>query len=60
MNMSQTPSEWTQRFGGITTKVTGLRPATLGSEFEQRPQLRVHRFVILLLLQYLGAAAPYE
>jgi len=27
-------------------EVTGLRPATLSSEFRQRPQLRVHRFVI--------------
>jgi len=30
----------------ITMEVTGLRPATLSSEFRQRPQLRVHRFVI--------------
>ena len=28
-----------------TLKVTGLRPATLDSKFEQQPQLRVHRFV---------------
>ena len=30
----------------VTLKATGLKPATLGSEFQQRPQLRVHRFVM--------------
>ena len=48
-----------KKFSCITIEVTGLRPATLGSEFEQRPQLRVHRFVMPLRLPRLGLSGHW-
>jgi hypothetical protein len=43
----------------ITIEVTGLRPATLGSEFKQRPQLRVHRFVMPLCCRAMDTQTLY-
>jgi hypothetical protein len=57
--LSQSEIAAARKFVRITIEVTGLRPATLGSEFKQRPQLRVHRFVMPLCCRAMDTQTLY-